>query len=190
MDSFTDRKGCTMVDLLIRKTAPADVAAVVGVLQEGKAAIAELGISQWQTGDYPNRSDVERDIADGSSYLAEDETGAVLGTISLSFGGDVTYDRIDGSWLTQSTSDSPRYGAVHRVAVARAAARRGVMTALVNEAERIARDAGAESVRADTHPGNIPMRRMLARLGFTECGVIMLQKDDPEPERIAYEKLV
>lgn len=100
------------------------------------------------------------------------------------------YDRIDGAWLTSSTSSAPRYGTLHRTAVSRDAARKGVMSALFAEAERIARERGFESLRADTHPGNTPMRHLLERLGYTECGIVMLERDEPEPERVAYEKLL
>ncbi len=179
-----------MSELSIRRATDADIAVVEEVLLEGKAAIAELGISQWQSAAYPSRADVANDIAAGSCYVAEDGTGAVLGTISLSFDGDETYDAIEGAWLTKSTSASARYGTIHRTAVRRTAARRGVMSTLFREAERIAQERGAESVRADTHPGNTPMRRLLERMGFSECGTIRLIRDDPDPERVAYEKLV
>ena len=182
--------GFAVSELLIRRATQADADAVERILREGKAAIAELGISQWQSDAYPSHADVARDIAEGASYLAEDETGTPLGTISLSFGGDATYDAIEGAWLTASTSTDARYATIHRTAVCRAAARRGVMSALFAEAERLSRTHGAESLRADTHPGNIPMRRLLERMGFTACGTIQLLRDDPDPARVAYEKLI
>lgn len=173
----------------IRPTRMADAAAVAAVLADGKAALAKLGISQWQNGPYPSYRDVVRDIEQGISYLAEDN-GTVLGTMALSFDGDSTYDVIEGAWLTASTTAHPRYATLHRTAVAHAARRRGVMRALIDEAACIARSQGAESLRIDTHPGNTPMRALLERCGFAACGTIYLAKDDPEPERIAYEKLV
>lgn len=176
-------------EICIRKTVMADAAAVAAVLGEGKASLAKLGISQWQNGAYPSYRDVVRDVEQGISYLAEDN-GIIVGTMALSFEGDATYDIIDGAWLTASTTASPRYATLHRTAVSRAARRRGVMRALLAEAARIARDEGAESLRIDTHPGNTPMRQLLTRCGFAECGIIYLAKDDPEPERIAYEQLV
>lgn len=179
-----------MTDISIRKTTVADIPAVAAILQEGKTSIAELGITQWQNGPYPGRIDVEADVAAGISYLAEDTTGTALGTIAVTTDGDAAYDHIDGAWLTSSTSEAPRYATVHRTAVLRAAARRGVMSALMTAAEDIARDAGCESVRVDTHPGNTPMRSLLNRCGFTLCGTITLLKDEPDPTRVAYEKLV
>ena len=179
-----------MADIAIRRAHEGDIPSVEHVLREGKAAIAELGISQWQHGTYPNHEDVARDVAQGHCYLAEDETGAALGTIALSFDGDPTYDAIDGAWLTQTTSANARYATIHRTAVDRAAARRGVMSALFAEAERLSRATDCESMRADTHPGNTPMRGLLEREGFTACGTILLTRDDPDPVRVAYEKVL
>ena len=95
-----------MTDISIRKTTVADIPAVAAILQEGKTSIAELGISQWQNGPYPSQVDVEADVAAGISHLAEDETGTALGTIAVTVGGDEAYDRIDGAWLTSSTSEA------------------------------------------------------------------------------------
>ena len=176
--------------LTIRLATEADIPAVEQVLRDGKASIAKLGIAQWQSSAYPSRAEVARDIEKDACYLAEDEAGMALGTIALSFDGDSTYDTIDGAWLTVSTSEAPRYGTLHRTAVSRGAARTGVMSALFREAERIARERGAESLRADTHPGNTPMRGLLERLGYTACGIITLDRNEPEPERVAYEKLL
>lgn len=184
------RKASMNSTLTIRLATEIDAPAVEQVLLEGKASIAKLGIAQWQSDGYPSRDVVMNDIRSSACYLAEDEDGTSLGTIALLFDGDSTYDAIDGAWLTDSTSAAPRYGTLHRTAVNRSAARRGVMSALFAEAERTAREQGAESLRADTHPGNTPMRRLLERLGFTECGIVTLERDEPEPERVAYEKLL
>lgn len=176
--------------LTIHLATKTDIPAVEQVLRDGKASIAKLGIAQWQSDGYPSRAEVSHDVEKDACYLAEDETGTALGTIALLFDGEPMYDRIDGTWLTSSTSSAPRYGTLHRTAVSRDAARKGVMSALFAEAERIARERGFESLRADTHPGNTPMRHLLERLGYTECGIVMLERDEPEPERVAYEKLL
>ena len=49
-----------------------------------------------------------------------------------------------------------------------------------------ARDLGMDSVRIDTHEGNVVMRRMLEKNGFVHCGTIYLMNGDA---RVAYEKL-
>ncbi len=111
----------------IRQTLPQDVEAAERALEDGKAALAALDIPQWQ-GEYPDRIDIEDDMAHGASYVAVDEGGTVLGVMALSFDGEKTYDAIDGAWLTESSSNSPTYGVIHRCAVRAQAAHCGVIT--------------------------------------------------------------
>ena len=80
--------------------------------------------------------------------------GTVLAVMALSFSGEETYDQIDGAWLTESDSHEPRYAVIHRCAVSAAAARRGIMTLMFEEGERIAREHGSPE-----HPRRHPTRR-------------------------------
>lgn len=185
-----------MPDSLQIRLARADEAlSVLAVLDEGRAAIAELGIAQWQNG-YPDLPAVEADIAAGRCLVAEDPAhGALLGTCAVCLGRDVDYTAAALAgvpWLTDSHADPVPYAAVHRCATAAAATRRGVMGTLVAEAARIARTAGRASLRMDTHPGNARMRAFLAAQGFTELGPFeMVDHAVPgDALRIAYEKLL
>ena len=48
-----------------------------------------------------------------------------------------------------------------------------------------------DSIRIDTHEGNLPMQRALEKSGFARCGTIFLKggAEDGDP-RIAFEKLL
>lgn len=176
--------------VIVRQTTAADIGAAEKCLLDGKRAMAALDIPQW-LGEYPNRLDIEADMAEGASYVAVDENGDVLAVMALSFSGEETYDRIDGSWLTGSDSVDPRYAVIHRCAVSAAAARRGVMTDMFDEGERIARERGAESIRVDTHERNIPVQGLVGNLGYTRCGTISLpHPGEVDPYRIAFEKVL
>lgn len=177
-----------MTSFKVRRTEWRDIDAVAAVLADGKRSLAELGISQWQWGDYPGRADVEADVEEGISYLAEDRDGRIAATAALSFAGDGNYAAIEGAWLCEPEGPEVRYGTLHRTASSRANARQGAMKAIFLAAEDIARDRGALSLRVDTHPLNAPMRSLLGRLGYAECGLITLAGDDPDPVRVAYEK--
>ena len=90
------------------------------------------------------------------------------------------------------TGEAP-YLAIHRCATAAEALERGVMGFMFDRAEAIARSAGKQSIRIDTHPGNRAMRAFLAKQGYTELSAFELtQKGGTETDltRIAYEKLV
>lgn len=116
----------------------------------------------------------------------------IVATAMIGFSGERDYDRIEeGSWLTSCTSERPCYGVVHRVAVASDGKNRGAATFLLARAEELARANGSASVRIDTHPGNAPMRKLLAKAGYEQCGIIYIaHAEGGTPERIAYERLV
>jgi predicted GNAT superfamily acetyltransferase len=99
---------------------------------------------------------------------------------------DPSYAKIDGAWLTDGA-----YGSMHRVCVADSAKGRGVAGALFDHGFALAKAAGMPSMRIDTHGGNIPMKRALAKAGFTPCGQIILVGgcEDGDP-RDAYEKIL
>ena len=98
----------------------------------------------------------------------------MLGVMALSFDGEKTYDAIDGAWLTESSSNSPTYGVIHRCAVRAQAAHCGVMTSMFAEGECIAREHGMKSLRLDTHERNLPLQGLATKCGYTRCGVITL----------------
>src|SRR5699024_4254120 len=68
---------------------------------------------------------------------------------------------------------------------------RGAAVFAMAGAEGLARERGAASVRVDTHPGNVPMQRLLGRCGYVRCGIILIgHAEGATPERVAFEKLV
>ena len=174
-----------------RKTKFDEIDRVMEIVLDGKAALASLGIDQWQGEGYPARDIVAGDVEDGVSYVVEDARGHLAATCMVSFSGEPDYDEIDGAWLTDGTSSDPGYAVVHRVAVAADSTGKGAARFMLTSAEEIAREQGASSVRVDTHPGNVPMLRLIASCGFTECGIIRIKHAEGlTPERVAFEKLV
>ena len=168
--------------MVIRKSTPSDLDALMPIFDEARGTIAALGIDQWQNG-YPSRDVITEDISLGRSYLVELD-GNICGTFVLVDDGEITYDKIyDGHWLTGD--DSQSYVAVHRVAISVKKRGSGISTAIVDYAAEFAKALGRASVRIDTHEGNVVMRRMLEKHDFTHCGTIYLQNGD---SRVAYEK--
>lgn len=168
-----------------------EIDCIMDILADGRRALAQLGIDQWQGG-YPHREAIETDCERGESYVVVDEGDTIVATAMVGFSGERDYDAIDqGSWLTSTSSADARYSVMHRVAVAASCTSRGIASFLLERAEELTRDRGYESVRIDTHPGNFPMRRLLEKRGYTECGIIYIEHaEGGTPERIAYEKLV
>ena len=174
-----------------RKTSESDIDAAYEVIEQARGRIASLGIDQWQNGS-PNRALLEGDVARGEAYVVEDD-GAIAGNVMLTCAEEGCYNDIDGTgWLTDCKPGEPTYLVVHRFAVGDGALGKGVAKLMLSEAEDMARSLGKRSVRIDTHEGNIPMRTLLSKCGYSECGVVILDVEDREAtlERIGYEKLV
>ena len=174
--------------MTVRRTKTTDIDAVMSVIEEARRTIAALGIDQWQNGS-PNRDMIAEDVALEQGYCVE-ANGKIVGTFALLEHGEPVYDEIlDGAWLTadKQTDGSYAYLAIHRVAVAVAARGTGVSTAMMDYAAEVARAQGRNSLRIDTHRGNVVMRRMLEKHGFVHCGTVYLTGGD---ERVAYERVL
>ncbi len=163
-----------------RKATKKDLDRVMQILSDARARIGKLGIDQWQYG-YPTRDIVKEDIELEHYYVGE-EDGNILSVFAMIDDGEPTYDVIyDGTWLTGDEA----YVAVHRIAVAGDALKRGVASETLAFVAATAMMRGFASIRIDTHEGNIPMRHMLEKNGFVHCGTIYLADGE---KRVAYEK--
>lgn len=156
------------------------------ITRQAKCQLAALGLDQWQKG-YPSREVWERDIQEQTGYVAI-ENGLVIGCMAYLSDPDPSYAQIDGAWLT---GGDVAYGSMHRVCVADGARGKGVAGRLFSYGFMLAAEQGLPSVRIDTHPGNKPMQRALAKAGFEPCGRIWLVSgEEAGDERIAYERLL
>jgi len=157
----------------IRKTETADLNAVMAVYRSAQDFMAGHGNpSQWGTF-YPERSLIESDIKEGTSYVCT-EGGQIAAVFTFRVGPDATYARIyDGHWL-----DDAVYGVVHRIASSHIV--RGSASFCIEWAFR-----QCGNIRIDTHRDNIPMQHLLQKLGYTYCGIIHTYDGTG---RLAYQK--
>ena len=165
--------------LRIRPAVQDDVQYIMPVFAQARAAIAALGIDQWQDG-YPTRAHIEKDIEKGYAYVLGSGK-AVQGYFAMITEPEPTYACIfDGAWITDGA-----YITVHRVAMSDELRGKGgaadAMRYVISRALR----AGVPSVRIDTHHGNVRMRKFLEKQGFCACGTICLESG---ASRIAYER--
>lgn len=126
--------------------------------------------SQW-SGEYPDSRRIAADIAAGYSYVAIND-GVTAATFCLMPSPEPNYASIKGEWL----SDEP-YHVIHRMACA--VRGQGVASACMEWCLT-----QAPHLRADTHRDNTPMRNLLLKYGFKECGIVHVEDGT---ERIAYE---
>ena len=96
-----------------------------------------------------------------------DETGHAVATFVLQTAPEANYAEIEGAWLNEEP-----YLTIHRVAAEASA--HGVMRAIQSFAETKAAERGIANLRIDTHERNESMRHVIALLGYTYCGHIVV----------------
>ena len=155
----------------IRKSTLQDLPKIEEIYTKARVFMREHNNPNQWAGVYPSVDIVMQDIAEGKSYVCEDE-GEVVATFYFAVEQDPTYKVIvEGEWL----SDEP-YGVIHRIA----SVKKGAGTFCINY--------GFEqcgNLRIDTHEDNYVMQNMLTKNGFGRCGIIFLENGEP---RIAYQK--
>lgn len=160
----------------IRKTTERDVPRLMEIYARARRFMAETGNpNQWGPTNWPPENLIHQDIAEGKSYVCEEE-GRVIGTFFFTYGRDVepTYAEIDdGSWM----EDSP-YGVVHRIAADGTV--RGTGEFCIRWAL-----AQCGHLRMDTHSDNRVMQHLLTKIGFSHRGTIYVYED--RYPRLAYE---
>jgi len=154
------------------------------ITAEAKAQLKSMRLDQWQKG-YPSREIWENDIIHQRAWIAQ-ENDCVLGVFAYQTDPDPSYFEIDGQWLT-----STPYASMHRVCVSDSTKGKGVAGKLFEFGFGMARQEGFCSMRIDTHPNNLPMRRALSKAGFICCGKIILKEGCEAGDlRIAFEKIL
>ena len=158
--------------LKIRKAQLQDLESILEVYAIARQFMREHdNPTQW-LGGYPHRELLQEDIAVGQLYVVTN-AGEICGVFAFIPGKDPTYGYIEGAWHY----DEP-YAAIHRVASSGSV--KGVLSACVAFCVE-----KCPYLRIDTHRDNYVMQRALARLGFSQCGIIYLENGDP---RIAFDK--
>ncbi|QSX34224.1 GNAT family N-acetyltransferase [Shewanella avicenniae] len=157
----------------IIKASLADVPRMLAIYQHARQFMAANGnAQQWGDG-YPAQAQLEQDIAKGHSYLCVDN-GTVIATFYFAIEEEPTYQMIeDGTWL-----NARPYGVLHRIAVQ--SDKKGIATFCLNWCFEL-----VGNMRIDTHEQNLPMRRVLEKLGYQYCGVIYVRDGSA---RLAYQK--
>ncbi len=160
----------------IRKGTTEDIDAIMDCYDTARQFMRKSGNrNQWING-YPSRELVERDIAQGVSYVGCDESRELVMAFAFIKGEDPTYSVIeDGEWL-----NGLPYGTIHRLGSN--GKHRGILRLCVDFCFTL-----TDNLRLDTHADNAPMQGAAKSMGFRRCGIIYC--DDGSP-RIAYQKTV
>ena len=171
--------------LSFRKAEPEDIDDILKIVADAKAVLKKRRVDQWQ-GDYPQKSDFEKDIAAGECYLVlhGEETAAFF---TLNCNLEKCYDAItDGKW-----SPDVNYCVLHRVAVAEKYRGSGISSYLMKCVENVCRSLGRKVVRTDTHKKNKSMQNLLKSCGYRYRGNVLVSSEPGhDPARQGFEKIL
>lgn len=137
----------------IRPANIGDLLTVQSILAEASAWLASRGIEQWPESGFPEEQTARR-IRQGSVYLAF-AAGEPVATITLDAWADPEF------WDTPDDA-----GYVHRLAVRRSWAGRGIGKALLDWAGQRVAESGGQWLRLDCMRDNKPLHDYYRHLGF------------------------
>lgn len=165
--------------MILRKAIHSELPAIWEILQQAIEQRRLDGSEQWQNG-YPNEQTVIEDIQNGDAYVIV-ENDKIIAYAAIIFGIEPAYNDIIGNWLTNDD-----YVVVHRVATSNTVKGRGIATTLFKQIEDLAIEKQVFSIKVDTNFDNIPMLKILDRLGYSYCGEVFFNG----AARRAYEKVL
>jgi len=145
----------------VRRAQQEDAVTVAGLLDEATEWVNDLGFSQWPL-PFP-RDQLAAAIERGEVYVVESEEGEAVATVSM-LHDDPVY------WGDQP----PDAFYVHKLAVRRDQAGRGIGAAVVEWANAEAAEAGREFLRLDCLGDNPGIRDYYEGLGFEHRGDLAL----------------
>ncbi|GET46346.1 GNAT family N-acetyltransferase [Capnocytophaga felis] len=162
-----------------RKALLSDLQGIWGIILFAKEMRKQEGSQQWQDG-YPNEKTIRSDIEKGYGNVIESE-GEIVAYFALIFDKEPAYEVIEGKWKTQGD-----YAVVHRMAVAKSFKGKGIGKEILKKVEKVSIQNNVFSVRIDTNFDNIPMLRILEKLGYVYCGEVYFRGS----ARKAFEKVL
>ncbi|HAQ57221.1 MAG TPA: hypothetical protein DCR44_07510 [Acholeplasmatales bacterium] len=149
---------------MIRTGNLSDVLALDAIARRVADELHASGVDQWSA-TYPGVKEFTQDVRRGALYVDE-EDGVVAGSMSLLPENDPAYGAVP--WVGHHAL------VMHRVMVDPSYRRRGIGNTLFAFAIALSRKAGADSLKVDTHPDNLRMRKLIEKYGFIHRGHLPL----------------
>ncbi len=162
-----------------RKASVHDIPQIWTIIQQAIVRRKNDGSQQWQDG-YPNEDLIRKDIVDGIGYVLTDDD-KIVGYAAILFNDEPAYEKLKGTWLTNEY-----FAVVHRVAISDYYLGKGLAQKIFLFTEDLALDNNIFSIKVDTNFDNIPMLKILEKLGYTYCGEVFFRGD----ARKAFEKIL
>lgn len=153
--------------IYVQQATMADLDAVMDLIEDGRKALHENGVPQWQDG-YPSRLTMQQDIDSENCYLLM-YGNDIAGCATLMLDGDTYYTHIvSGMWARPGHA----FATIHRVAISNKFRGMRLATYLFSDLISIAYREGVRNFRISTHEKNMAMQKILAAFGFVERGTV------------------
>lgn len=173
-----------MTAIYLRTATEKDLPMILTLVEEARVILSENNIPQWQNGDGPSQTILQKDIQRKQCYvlIAVDK---IVGIGIISTEPEVAYEQLEaGEWLDCA---SP-YVAIHRVAICPRYHGKGYAQLLLRYLVTTSRLMNYLDIRIDTHPKNKAMQHLITKNGFEYRGNIQLPVSNGE--RFAYQLLL
>lgn len=171
--------------IYIRRAIPADIPAIMPIIDQAKALLKADGSIQWQNG-YPNEASFQTDISAQQCWLLMVDD-RVAGVAAMVIGDDPNYHVISGgSW--ENITDP--YATIHRIAISPDFAGQHLSRHFFSGLISMAYREGIRSFRIDTHELNKRMQAIITSFGYVHRGKIYVAENAENHEdnaRRAYE---
>ena len=152
--------------MIIRLATLFDVPAIMAMMRQIIPVMQAAGNQQWDD-EYPSSKIFTRDIAMGQLWVAEmDEAGdpGLIGGVAA-ITREQSHEYAAVGWdITEPAI------VIHRLAVDPDFRGFGIATALMEEAEALAQEAGISVLRVDTSKQNAATQKLFPKLGYTLAG--------------------
>ena len=148
-----------------RQAIASEVPQIWEIIQQAIVRRKNDGSQQWQDG-YPNENVIKQDITKGIGYVLIDDN-IVAGYAAILFNDEPAYEQLKGTWLTNGD-----FAVVHRVAISDDYLGKGLAQKIFLFVEDLAKGNNVFSIKVDTNFDNIPMLKILEKLGYTYCGEV------------------
>ncbi|MDD3864823.1 MAG: GNAT family N-acetyltransferase [Candidatus Izemoplasmatales bacterium] len=148
---------------MIRKAQKKDIDGLENMAKLVTNDLHQRGIDQWSN-IYPTRHHFESDLEKNGLYVYE-TNGNVIGSISILDVDDDSYQTI--AWCCSHSQ------VIHRMMVDPHHLGEGVGSGLLRHAIDLIFQKGFDSIKVDTHPDNVRMKKILLAFGFQTRGYLV-----------------
>ncbi len=154
---------------MIRKATPADIAAILmiydRILSEEENGRAAIG---WVRGVYPTEATIRTGLAENDLYVMEENSKVVA---AARINQIQVPEYADAHWRCSDVSPGTVL-VLHTLTVDPEQSGKGYGSAFVSFYEALAQQMHCPHLRMDTNARNAAARRLYAKLGYAEAGIV------------------